>query len=384
MIESYNPAQPTHGQANDTKKEPVKQKRPMRDAPWYHTWLFYSLFMFIPLFYQHHRDLIIGLAIAFPLFLFFYFGAWYGRTQQLRRLSVLGMFLLAIIYVPINTSAIGIYIFVASIIPFLEESPKVVFWTLGIEALAITAEAWFFHMSPWTWTIGLSFPMLVGTNNLRLAEQRRADAKLRLAHEEVENLAKLAERERIARDLHDILGHTLSLIVLKSELAQRLNPQDPNRASQEMHDVEQTARQALADVRQAIKGYRAEGIKAELERIRNMLDAAGIALHCETQPPRLAATEEAVLSLIVREAVTNIVRHSQAKECRVNFHSAQGATTLTIQDDGCGGINTEGNGIRGMRERIEALGGSFDVLSAKGTQLNIKLPRSSGMNRLLQ
>lgn len=371
------------GQCVNQKKDAARDTPGKKRHFWHHIWLTYSVFMLLPLFYQHSTRFAIDLAIAFPLFILFYFGAWHDSTLTRRRLWTAAMLLHGVIYAPMNPSSVGTFIFVASVLPFVVKPPKIVFTLLGAQCLCIAAETWIFHFEAWTWIIGGALPFVVALNNLRVAQQRRADAKLRLAHAEVENLAKLAERERIARDLHDVLGHTLSLIVLKSELAQRINLQDPERASREMQDVEQTARQALADVRHAISGYRSEGIRAELDRTRHMLDAAGIAFHCDSRPPKLAATEEAVLSLIVREAVTNIVRHSQAKVCRVLFDNAYGTTTLTIQDDGRGGATEEGNGIRGMRERVEALGGTFDVLSRQGTKLQIKLPRPNGINRLL-
>ena len=134
--------------------------------------------------------------------------------------------------------------------------------------------------------------------------------KLRSAQAENVELAAVAERERIARDLHDVLGHTLSVIVLKAELAGRLlardTPEEARRAAAEIADVEHTARTALAEVREAIGGYRSKGLSAEIEQARQTLRAAGVQLECAAAPPSLRAREETVLSLAVREAVTNI------------------------------------------------------------------------------
>ena len=123
--------------------------------------------------------------------------------------------------------------------------------------------------------------VLVGFGNHFGAVPTAPEEKLRLADDEIEHLAKVAERERIARDLHDLLGHTLSLITLKSELARKLVDRDPQRAKQEMLDVEHTSRAALADVREAISGYRGEGLAAELVRARKTLETAGIAVNSE-------------------------------------------------------------------------------------------------------
>jgi len=218
------------------------------------------------------------------------------------------------------------------------------------------------------------FSLIVGGTNLIAAQRVRANAKLQMAHEEIEQLAKLAERERIARDLHDVLGHTLSVIVLKSELAGRMFSRDPQRAAAEIADVEMISRKALGEVREAIGGYRAEGLAAEIKRAHSTLDAAGVTLVCEEKPPALNPTVESVISLVVREAVTNIVRHAHASRCQMTFSAQNGHSALVIEDDGRGGVRAEGNGLRGMRERVEALGGKFAVDGSKGTRLTILVP----------
>ena len=186
---------------------------------------------------------------------------------------------------------------------------------------------------------------------------------------------QLAERERIARDLHDVLGHTLSVIVLKAELAGRLMGRDDVRAAAEIADVEKTARTALAEVREAIGGYRAQGLGAEVEQARRTLDAAGVSLVCDSAPPQLKAREETVLSLAVREAVTNIVRHAHATTCTMRFSTTpDGFCALEVLDNGTHGITREGNGLRGMRERVQELGGRFRIDASDGTKLVLEVP----------
>ena len=216
--------------------------------------------------------------------------------------------------------------------------------------------------------------ILVGVGNHLGAVAHCAGEKLRKADEEIEHLAKVAERERIARDLHDLLGHTLSLITLKAELARKLVDRDPQRAKQEMLEVEQTSRAALADVREAISGYRGEGVAAELVRARKTLETAGIAVDCEFDQLPLTPAQETVLALALREAVTNVVRHAQAQQCKVRLHREKDVCTLEIADNGRGADSPEGNGLRGMRERLEAIGGSLQRQTAAGTRLVIHLP----------
>ncbi|HEX3472825.1 MAG TPA: sensor histidine kinase, partial [Silvibacterium sp.] len=179
------------------------------------------------------------------------------------------------------------------------------------------------------------------------------------------------------RDLHDVLGHTLSVIVLKSELAGRLFVRDPERAAREIADVEMISRKALSEVREAIRGYRAEGLAAEIKRAQSTLDAAGVTLVFDEKPPELNPAVETVMSLVVREAVTNIVRHARASQCSMRISAQNGHTLLVVEDDGRGGVSEEGNGLRGMRERVEGLGGRFAVDSSRGTRLTIQLPTAA-------
>jgi two-component system sensor histidine kinase DesK len=218
------------------------------------------------------------------------------------------------------------------------------------------------------------FVLIIGGINIHFAQVGRANARLRLAREEIEHLAKLAERERIARDLHDLLGHTLSLVILKSELASKLGERDPERAFREIRDVERISREALAEVRAAVTGYRSGGLAAEVEHARNALSTAGVTLETEITKAQLPPAHEAVLCLALREAITNIVRHAGGRHCRVSVDVANEQCTLTIADDGRGGNAPSGSGLSGMRERVEVLGGTLTRDGHRGTTLTVMLP----------
>lgn len=182
------------------------------------------------------------------------------------------------------------------------------------------------------------------------------------------------ERERIARDLHDLLGHTLSVIVLKSELASRLSATQPERAAEEIRDVERISREALAQVRAAVRGYRSAGFESELHQAREALEAAGIAVEARVEQPQLSAMQESVFALALREAVTNIVRHAHATICRLSLRQNGRFCELEIADNGRGGALEEGSGLSGMRERVEALGGMLERDGSNGTLLRIRVP----------
>lgn len=204
--------------------------------------------------------------------------------------------------------------------------------------------------------------------------QGASQRKLAEVQLEKEKLAADAERERIARDLHDLLGHTLSVIVLKSELASRLAERDPLRAAQEIREVERISREALSEVRAAVRGYQGSGLSAELARSKVALDAAGVKLRLERTPCALPPEIEAALSMVLREAVTNLVRHARAAHCTIRIEQQGGEYLLDVQDDGVGGVGVEGSGLTGMRERVRALGGELTRSSEGGTRLSARFP----------
>ena len=201
------------------------------------------------------------------------------------------------------------------------------------------------------------------------------DAALRLSHEEVRRLAATAERERIGRDLHDLLGHTLSLVTLKMELSRKLFERDPQRARSELAEAEQIARDALAQVRSAVTGFRAADMAAELASAHLLLESSRVHLR-HSPPPPMPPWIEAGLAMVLREAVTNIARHAQAGEAMVSLRVEDDAVLLEVADDGRGGVSANGNGLAGMRERVAALGGTLDIVSPRGqgTRLTVRVP----------
>jgi two-component system, NarL family, sensor histidine kinase DesK len=342
---------------------------------WYDfIWLIYSAFFIIEPLERHSRTVWIEFGFAYAIFLALYTGLVLSTSRRLQYLLLIALGILGIVYYPFNGGACGIFIYVAALVPFVSESLLLCVSIFIGSAVVMMVEGYHFHYSAWSWGICAFFAIAVGAGNLVAAQRMRANRRLDLAQEQIAHLAKLAERERIARDLHDVLGHTLSLVVLKAELAGKIMDRDPRRARIEIGEVEQIARAALGEVREAIRGYRANGLAAEIDRARKTLDAAGVTLECGANPPQLAAAEETVLSLIVREAVTNIVRHAQASHCRLEFAANASGTALIVEDDGRGGVREEGNGLRGMRERVESVGGSLSIESAQGTRLVVELP----------
>lgn len=277
-------------------------------------------------------------------------------------------------FAPFNQGASTFFIYAAALAPFAVDHSRTAFKILvGVLAL-IALESWLLHLRSEFWLTSFIVTIPVGAANIYFAQRTRDDAKLRMANDEIEHLAKVAERERIARDLHDVLGHTLSVIILKAELAGKLLERDSSRAKTEIGDVENIARQALSEVRQAIRGYRAAGLSDELARATATLETAGLSVECKADKLPIGPAQETVLSLVIREAVTNVVRHARARNCSVLLEQQNDSCRLQVRDDGQGGILAEGHGLRGMRERIEALGGTLQHSNSGGTILTITLP----------
>jgi two-component system sensor histidine kinase DesK len=233
-------------------------------------------------------------------------------------------------------------------------------------------------ISAGTTTVAIGLLMVL-MHNLRERNRELSEARAELAH-----TAVAAERERFARDLHDLLGHSLSVIAIKAELAGRLLPGDAERAAREVADVEQVARQALNEVRQAVSDYRRPTLDGELEGARMALSAAGIDAEFDRAPSALDPEVEAVLAWTVREGATNVIRHSGARHCRVQMRAGDGDARVEVLDDGAGTVVSDvasnghaGNGIAGLRERAERVRGRIEAgrrADADGFRLAVSVP----------
>ncbi|RNB78215.1 sensor histidine kinase [Brevibacillus panacihumi] len=218
----------------------------------------------------------------------------------------------------------------------------------------------------------------VTTYNRNKREQ--LEGQLEHANKRISELVKLEERQRIARDLHDTLGQKLSLIGLKSDLAAKLINKNPQQAQTELREIRQTARIALKEVREMVTEMRGTRLEDEILRIRQIFHAAQISfkLEGETNRTNISLIVENVVSMCLKEAVTNIIKHSQATECRIEIQPSRTELTVRVQDNGVGfteeTVYGKGNGLRGMRERLEFVNGTMEIIADEGTTLVIKVP----------
>ncbi len=317
--------------------------------------------------------------IAVLVFLPLYFMCFWRGSVRRHWAVIGGILLLGVLYVPFNDGASVFFVYAAAGLGFFNPVRVAVYALAGI-VLVLIVESLLLGLGPGAWMPGIVFSLLIGGINIHFGEVERRNFRLKLAQEEVEDLAKLDERERIARDLHDLLGHSLSMITIKSELAGRLIEQEPadlERSAAEIRDVEEASRQAMSQVRRAVRGYRAQKLSTELAKCRMTLEAAGIEMEFESGPYDLNPDQESVLALALRESVTNVVRHSRASRCRIVMRTLKGRFELAVSDNGRGIQDLEGSGLTGMRERVTSIGGTVDLENLdRGASVLVTLPTS--------
>lgn len=241
-------------------------------------------------------------------------------------------------------------------------------WSAPVVVAAVLAALvvpmlWWDSGPGWIQAVMIVFTVLTVYAFSEIANANRALVEARA---EVARLASEAERTRIARDLHDLLGHSLTAITVKSNLARRLAS---GAALDEIAEVEQLSRQALADVRAAVDGYREVTLAGELARGRELLRAAGVAADLPTALDRVDGAHQELFGWVVREGVTNVVRHARATRCSVTLAD----TAVEVRDDGIGGPATWGSGLAGLRERVAVAGGRVEAgpLSLRGWRLRV-------------
>lgn len=362
---------------------------------WY-PWLMlvWSIWIFITPMYQakYFPNWLWPTLVSYAVFLVLFHRMHYRDRRRVFACAMAVAFL-GFAVTPFNPGAQGYLVYACAYLAFTAPPARALTWMVGILALYAVEWVWLGYPVIYVGT-AIAIGIVVGLMNISGMQKALADAALSLSHDEVRRLAALAERERIGRDLHDLLGHTLSLVALKTDLAAKLlargdDPAMRDAARREIAEVSRVARDALAQVRAAVTGIRAAGIAAELVSARLLLECDGVAFvseiepHALDTPDALPPTIETALALALREAVTNIQRHARARRATVGFQLRDGEARMTIVDDGRGGAITPGNGLEGMRERIEAVGGRLRVEShpGAGTRLEIVVPRSARGSR---
>jgi two-component system sensor histidine kinase DesK len=341
--------------------------------------LLYSAYLFLMPAYRHSFAVWMECAAFYASFLILFFLAA-KATGRRQAVAFVLFFLLAFLYYPVSQRAYAVFVYPFAMLCLYLSRLRILFLALAAMMVGVVAETRYLGRPFGIAEEILFFCVIVGLSNFAFAQQSRTNSLLERANSEIERLSQEAERERIARDLHDLLGHTLTVITVKLDLARRLLSRDPDRdfdrARIEIVEAEQTARNALAEVREAVSGYRAEGLAAEISRARRCLLSADVKLTTTLAPVNLSSSQVNVLCPALREAVTNVVRYAHATVCHVALLEKDKTIHFTIEDNGLGGQIREGNGLRGMRERLRSVAGAVNVTNRAngGTSLEITLP----------
>ncbi|MEV8091841.1 sensor histidine kinase [Streptomyces nigra] len=364
-------------------QRPQNRRQQVVKFLWVGIWLAYLSAPVRDLLHGGHSDGVVILGwIGLAAFVFWYFTLVVRAGRGERNGVVLGSVAVLAAQSTVLSLTLGrewlvLYVYVAiasgAALPF-----RLARWTIPAVSALLTGCALLVPDGT-SFLTGLLFPALLGGFSMTgVRELIRTTTELREARATVARLAANEERLRLARDLHDLLGHSLSLITLKSELAGRMLPGHPEKAAQQVADIEQVSRQALVDVRAAVAGYRKPRLLEELAGARVALTAAGITAELPAEPDLDGVPEdsETALAWALREAVTNVVRHSGARRCTVELlrrRTLDGLLLeLAVEDDGSGGPRGgpgggggPGNGLTGLTERLTQAGGTLEAGRAR-------------------
>lgn len=357
------------------------------NSPWMsiYIWIIFTLLPFFFIFRKSELyEIVIGIVFILMYFVFYRFsvmsktGLAYMWISFEMVINIVMTYMFGYVYLALFTAfvignlrrPVGFYIMYGLHVGFTVISTGVGFFL----ELDLFMSQFAFVIISVLGVVLLPITMYSKTKRLNL------EGELETAKERISELVIFEERQRIARDLHDTLGQKLSMIGLKSDLAARLITRDTNLALAEIKDIRQTASIALKEVRELVSDMRTVRFKDELARISQILQAAEIELQVvgDTELLHVPPLVEDVLSMCLKEAVTNIVKHSGAKQCHISFIQNLREVHLIVQDNGVG-LNEEelqraGNGLKGMRERLEFINGTLRFEGNGGTTLTIIVP----------
>jgi two-component system sensor histidine kinase DesK len=360
---------------NKKRQDPTRIEWHSIDGPL--LWLAYLPLFFIPwLFKLPSTPQIIAAVIGLVVFLALYAASVTSKGAHRIALATATLLLsFALIFTDSNWTVITIYAgaMIGELRPSRRAGILVGVFAIATLTFGLISQQHFFY-----WTMGVFLMVMVGIANISRAVLEDKNVALASAQDEVKRMAATAERERIGRDLHDLLGRTLTLIALKAELAAKLSARDPAKAEAEMREVASAARDALAEVRAAVTGMTGATLGREIASSQAALAAAGIACEIDADAAEIEQGASAVLAMTLREAITNVIRHSGARTCRIALTRGANGLELKVSDDGDGEAVREGGGIGGVRSRLAAAGGGLSVMGdADGTHFVARLPMAA-------
>ncbi|WP_445428785.1 sensor histidine kinase [Alishewanella sp. HL-SH05] len=316
----------------------------------------------------------LSMALALLLFLACYFAAYRCKRQQLHW-PITGIVLIASLITPINEGSIAMFAYAGFFIGYAYALKPYLLLMSMLVALLVVLDISL--GIAWPLFLIMGVPIVLAVSLLGRAEQAKLRHRLaeHKSEDEIKQLAAMVERERIGRDLHDILGHTLSSIVLKADLAEKLlSHQKTAEAQQHLMELSQIARDALSQVRQSVSGYKHQGLAAEVTKLLARLRDAGCKAELVGTIPVLDKRRETTMLLALTELVTNVMRHSKADRCQISFSQQSDCLKVEVTDNGKASNLKEGNGLQGLRQRLAAVGASLRLQQHEGVTALIELP----------
>ncbi|MBU2071780.1 MAG: sensor histidine kinase [Gammaproteobacteria bacterium] len=315
----------------------------------------------------------LSMAAALLLFLVCYFWA-YRCSRSEMHWPIAGIVLVAALITPVNPGSIAMFAYAGFFIGFAYTLQRYLLLMLLLVALLVVLQLTLtIH---WNLFLEMGVPIVLGVSLLGRAEQAKLRHRLaeKQSEDEIKQLATTVERERIARDLHDILGHTLSSIILKADLAEKLLARQHGAAAQQqLTELSQIARDALSQVRQSVSGYKHQGLAAEVHKLLSRLRDAGFQAELKGEVPALNSRCETAIILALTELTTNVMRHSKGDSCQLSFVQQGKHLLICVADNGNSSDITEGNGLAGLRERLAAIGASLALQHHNGVAASIQL-----------
>jgi len=380
---TYNPNRYIIGQQLQPPQRPTAMTHPSEQCAgsiysaksW--IWLVFSLYYFVPLYYMPFSALAQAVLVGiYCVFVTLYLWAITLKPRQVW-MPIVAITLLAIVITPYTSGSSTFFSYIGFLVGF---SYRTRIW-LTITALlaVIIGVLHYTYDYPFPFFAFPALSCLITIGIIGYVEKLRMEARIsqQKSHQEIEQLAVIAERERIARDLHDILGHTLSSIALKAELAEKLLTQEKHdQAKQHLSELHQIARNSLSLVRQTVSGYKHRGLSGEVMELCEKLRQNGFVVELNGDIPQLTPRAETAIILALTELTTNVLRHSNGNHCQIEFQQSSDKILVCMRDNGAVKSLVPGNGLQGIQERLHALTGDLQSSIHKGCEFIISLPRN--------
>jgi two-component system, NarL family, sensor histidine kinase DesK len=319
------------------------------------------VFYIAPFFYINYSpEQYVWMTLALVAFVGCYYWIYCSHSSQMW-LPILLMTVIASAITPLNYGSISMFAYVSFFIGFAYNFRQFLVGVAALICVLMLLDHFFVKGAPYFLLYGSALVMAIGVFGVLDRARRSSLLKEQRSAEEIKQLATIVERERIARDLHDIMGHSLSGIALKADLADKLlQQQQYQAASQQLQELAHIARESLSQVRQTVSGYKHKGLAGEVQVLSNKLRDAGFGVDVQGEVPLLSAREETAVVLILTELVTNVLKHSNGDQVQICFSKMVHGDQLTVADNGNVSELQPGNGLTGIQERLAALNSALE------------------------